>query len=648
MSDAEFHRFMDGVGHMAQPEEFRLSVYRGGVEPALRKVVWRHLLGIYPEHLSGRERFDYLQRKVRQYHKLRDEWRSLVVKEKESEEIRTVITMVKKDVLRTDRTHKYYAGSDDSKNVVSLFSLLVTYAVTHPDALYCQGMSDIASPILLVQDDEANAYICFCSLMRRLKGNFMLDGKAMTAKFQHLSLLLQHQDPDFFAYLKEHNADDMFFCYRWLLLEMKREFPLDEALYMLEVMWSSLPPDTPQNDLALADLQYQTAGLLSSPASPTLASQAYLILLRSRLRRNAKPRTNSQTQNKTESNQTTSKQNGPSKSAADDIITPCDDKPIDPREFEHVEDDGMTNIMRDKAALIEKALHEEGKGECSGYEKVENAEQTNSDTQQDKNLKQNHKTGSDNQSLAENKSSADSDKHKATLSDKASNISNVTSSDETPNKLPTTSAEASSSSASTDTCKSSPHVSMAKSLPRGPGFAVKIETTEDRSENASCPCLGSPGSAPEGSPKRPTEIPLSGKTILDMELDKASEGKLVVAGGGGDATADLSSCEEAMESLSIEYIHMTKNLPRLPSPAEFGYGNPFLMFLCLTLLVQHRDHIMAHRMDYNDLAMHFDKMVRRHNVIKVVHHARTLYTNYLKSQQSVENTDTSSSEDVSV
>jgi hypothetical protein len=31
---------------------------------------------------------------------------------------------------------------------------------------------------------------------------------------------------------------------RWLLLEMKREFPFDTALKALEVTWSSLPPAT--------------------------------------------------------------------------------------------------------------------------------------------------------------------------------------------------------------------------------------------------------------------------------------------------------------------------------------------------------------------------------------------------------------------
>lgn len=54
------------------------------------------------------------------------------------------------------------------------------------------------------------------------------------------------------------------------------------------------------------------------------------------------------------------------------------------------------------------------------------------------------------------------------------------------------------------------------------------------------------------------------------------------------------------------------------------------MFLCLTLLLQHRDYIMKMNMDYNELAMHFDKMVRKHNVTRVLNQARKMYQDYLK------------------
>lgn len=93
-----------------------------------------------------------------------------------------------------------------------------------------------------------------------------------------------------------------------------------------------------------------------------------------------------------------------------------------------------------------------------------------------------------------------------------------------------------------------------------------------------------------------------------------------------------TSVEEASEA---NIIALTKVAGSLPPPNEFGGGNPFLMFLCLTLLLQHRNYVIKSNMDYNEMAMHFDKMVRKHNVTRVLNQARRMYADYLKSQRIV-------------
>ena len=113
MSDAEFRNFQDAVGCLIQPQQFRLAVYQAGVETSLRRVVWRHLLNIYPDNMTGRERFDYLKKKSNEYFKLRDEWHGKTV----AEDKKNTMNMVKKDVLRTDRHHPFYAGTDENQNV---------------------------------------------------------------------------------------------------------------------------------------------------------------------------------------------------------------------------------------------------------------------------------------------------------------------------------------------------------------------------------------------------------------------------------------------------------------------------------------------------------------------------------------------------
>lgn len=66
----------------------------------------------------------------------------------------------------------------------------------------------------------------------------------------------------------------------------------------------------------------------------------------------------------------------------------------------------------------------------------------------------------------------------------------------------------------------------------------------------------------------------------------------------------------------------------LPPPPEFGGGNPFLMIVCVTILLQHRDSILSQQLDHNDLAMHFDKLMRKHDVHSVLREARQRYRHY--------------------
>ncbi|XP_072102677.1 TBC1 domain family member 25 isoform X1 [Mobula birostris] len=248
LGDAEFHTYLNHEGQLCRPEELRLRIYHGGVEPGLRKVVWRYLLNVYPEGLTGQQRLDYMKRKSREYERLKAERG----RRAGAEQLEQLQALVHKDVARTDRGHPYYAGPEEGHpHLAALRDLLTTYAVAHPRVSYCQGMSDLASPLLAVMDDEAHAYVCFCGLMRRLEPNFRPDGEALATKFGHLQRLLRRADPTFYAYLRRRGAHDLFFCYRWLLLELKREFAFDDALRLAEVAWSSLPPDPPVGEVPL-------------------------------------------------------------------------------------------------------------------------------------------------------------------------------------------------------------------------------------------------------------------------------------------------------------------------------------------------------------------------------------------------------------
>ncbi|NXK86206.1 TBC25 protein, partial [Formicarius rufipectus] len=121
--------------------------------------VWRYLLNIFPADLTGQERLSHLRRKSSEYLALK----AALAASTPPADLHHVASSVRKDVLRTDRAHPYYGGADDDHpHLLALQDLLTTFALAHPRLSYCQGMSDVASPLLAVLDDEAQAYVCFC------------------------------------------------------------------------------------------------------------------------------------------------------------------------------------------------------------------------------------------------------------------------------------------------------------------------------------------------------------------------------------------------------------------------------------------------------------------------------------------------------
>lgn len=141
LSDNEFRYYCDSVGQIIHQTELRKVIYSGGIEPSLRRVVWKHILNVYPAGLTGKERMDYMKKKSAEYYNMREVWRNAVVElgNSISGELAYVTSMVRKDVLRTDRHHPFYAGNDDNQNIGALFNVLTTYALNHPTVSYCQG-----------------------------------------------------------------------------------------------------------------------------------------------------------------------------------------------------------------------------------------------------------------------------------------------------------------------------------------------------------------------------------------------------------------------------------------------------------------------------------------------------------------------------
>ena len=792
MTDMEFRNYLDSDGHMVKPEEFRLSIYQGGIEPSLRRVVWRHLLNIYPKDMSGRERFDYMKKKEKEYFELRDRWRHLFTTRQVSEEVKHVASLVKKDVLRTDRGHKYYSGGDESKNLVALYNLLVTYALTHPEVSYCQGMSDIASPLLVVQKEEAQAYLCFCGLMKRLRSNFMYDGEAITTKLQHLSTLVQFYDPVFNAYMKSHGAEDLFFCYRWLLLEMKREFPFDDALYMLEVMWSTIPPNPPEGQLDICDMEYSPALLMSvSPNSPSYGLKTqYSHLLAKRRMSTVHVKESSDKKDAKVSSSVDKKLDSVEESKCESVVD-SGSEDVESPESEENNCDTSSSEETVPASKQNGSISSEKEGSDSSCQTTKNCKETkdesgkeSSNTETDEGVA-NSSIGSSNSSSylsasqsierfpslitasIEDKTSYDSEAEVISLGEsktltetgtvlenKVNGVKNSNQSmdrqevdfvgnncvtktadenedqsqfhlsleetdwqiDKKKNNIPQIkgsffsgmkrilsspkkrpgqaqrfvgNTQVQKHDLKTDTLAESDNAEikgvlklspkngdehtlfevnrMIKSLNSIPKEAVDPDsgTGSLTSSTNSLHVLGIKNrSASQGSDmeqknlRKPVEVLSQDQkdffdrkykeTVCDIPKTKKDLGTLCsdntpsfcvdhfdIQGeetARTDESKDANGISDCIEATDPDEVKLDR-FKQLPSPDQFGYGNPFLMFLCLTVLLQHRDVIMKSGMEYDELAMYFDKMVRKHNVNKVLHQTRIMYTEYIRMQQ---------------
>ncbi|KJE91222.1 hypothetical protein CAOG_02388 [Capsaspora owczarzaki ATCC 30864] len=152
--------------------------------------------------------------------------------------------LIRNDVVRTDRQNPLFAN-DNNPNLTKLFNILATYAEFNREVAYAQGMNDLAAQILSVVNDEAEAFWCFVTVMDRMQGYFHANEQAMNFQLMLLAQLLAQADRVFYNYLVSQQAQNCFFAYRWLLLNLKREFSFDDSLRIAEVLWTM--PTAPAN-----------------------------------------------------------------------------------------------------------------------------------------------------------------------------------------------------------------------------------------------------------------------------------------------------------------------------------------------------------------------------------------------------------------
>ncbi|PKA60714.1 hypothetical protein AXF42_Ash006348 [Apostasia shenzhenica] len=119
-----------------------------------------------------------------------------------------------------------------------LVAILEAYAVYDPETGYCQGMSDLLSPILAVMEDDFEAFWCFVGFMRKARHNFRLDEFGIRRQLAVVSRIIRLKDGDLFWHLEKLGAEDCFFVYRMVVVLFRRELTFEQTLSLWEVMWA--------------------------------------------------------------------------------------------------------------------------------------------------------------------------------------------------------------------------------------------------------------------------------------------------------------------------------------------------------------------------------------------------------------------------
>ena len=459
-------------------------------------------------------------------------------------------------------------------------------------------MSDLLSPILVTMMDEAHAYICFCALMQRLKNNFFIDGVSMTKKFQHLTDGLLYYDPEFFTYLKLNQADDLLYCYRWLLLEMKREFDFDDCFKVLEALWSSLPPNFPTRSVGLKlfevkfnikeEIQISSKESKPDPKTASAKNVKGSILY---------PRKQETAYSKVASlrRQTSGLTGSPS------------NRPIGLKARRQTS--SSSNDKEPRSLRIRSVGSTESEKSTTKLSAASTSTKTNNQDDASRKLTKSQSWVNSSASQRTINSLPESHTEGKKIKD-LKDFSKLTSKPEAENKEPQAN----------------------KNGVKGRGLQLKMENKE----------LGS------NLKSNDEEIFSDGDVTTDNDdtpRDKTDDEEIV--GYSHFNSASTIKLNGAGSNANSHVTGLTLVCQKLPEPTEFGDGNPFLIFLCIACLLQHRNYIMQQQLDYQEIAMYFDKMVRKHDVEKTLFIARKLFAEYLNGDWGVTNNSSSTKDDLS-
>ncbi|XP_059008027.1 TBC1 domain family member 17 isoform X2 [Mustela lutreola] len=202
LTEEEWAHHVGPEGRLQKVPVLKARIFSGGLSPGLRREAWKFLLGYLSWEGSAEEHKAHVRKKTDEYFRMKLQWKSVSPEQER----------------RNSLLHGY-------RSLIG----------------YVQGMSDLLSPILYVIQNEVDAFWCFCGFMELVHGNFEESQETMKRQLGQLLLLLRVLDPQLCDFLDSQDSGSLCFCFRWLLIWFKREFPFPDVLRLWEVLWTGLP-----------------------------------------------------------------------------------------------------------------------------------------------------------------------------------------------------------------------------------------------------------------------------------------------------------------------------------------------------------------------------------------------------------------------
>ncbi|KAK8567536.1 hypothetical protein V6N13_105498 [Hibiscus sabdariffa] len=198
-------------------------IHRGGIHPSIRGEVWEFLLGCYDPMSTFDKRKQIREHRRAQYVRWKKECSEMFPVDGRGKCITSPVITEGLDVTRTDRNLVFY---EKQENLSKLWDILSVYAWIDIDVGYCQGMSDLCSPMIILLEHEADAFWCFERLMRRLRENFRCTETSIGVVTQlgHLATVTQVIHPKLHQHFETLGGGHYLFAVRMLMVLFRREF----------------------------------------------------------------------------------------------------------------------------------------------------------------------------------------------------------------------------------------------------------------------------------------------------------------------------------------------------------------------------------------------------------------------------------------